>query len=75
MWHAANNKLELEFDKDENDITLYGSEEDLAKDETSRKKKADEGIKRCHAYKHSLRAYVSILYLKWPKVIINLITI
>lgn len=25
-------------------------------------------MKRCHSYRHSLRSYVSMLYLQWPKV-------
>lgn len=59
--------MELDFEKSKNDIILHGSEEELRED-AYKKHRIDQGIKRCYAYKYSLREYVSILYLKWPKV-------
>lgn len=67
LWQTSDDLLELDFASDEHDIRLRGGEEET-QETSNRKKRADEGIRRCHAYKHSLRSYVSLLYLEWPEV-------
>jgi len=68
LWQTSDNLSELDFVTDLHDLILRGHEEDMQDSSLARKKKVDEGIKRCYAYRHSLRAYVSMLYLQWPEV-------
>ena len=67
LWQTSDNLPELDFITDVYDVRLRGHEDDLL-EVSGRKKKADEGMKRCHSYRHSLRSYVSMLYLQWPEV-------
>lgn len=66
LWQTSEGTPELDFDADAEDIKLQGGEEEVQ--DTTRKRKPDEGMKRCQAYRHSLREYVAILYLNWPEV-------
>lgn len=70
LWHTSDGVPELDFLSNDDDIRLQGGEEEIL-EVLTRKRKADEGMRRCHAYRHSLRAYVAILYLKWPEVSIT----
>jgi len=65
LWQTSDNLPELDFITDVYDVRLRGHEEDVT-EASGRKKKSDEGMKRCHSYRHSLRSYVSMLYLQWP---------
>ncbi|GMH39986.1 hypothetical protein BSKO_07890 [Bryopsis sp. KO-2023] len=55
---------------DEKDIRRRGGDEEVLKSMTRKRRiddeiKMDEGMRRCHSYRHSLRSYIGILYLKW----------
>ncbi|GMH40959.1 hypothetical protein BSKO_08863 [Bryopsis sp. KO-2023] len=65
LWQTSENIPELDFLTDEKDIRLQGGDEEVLESMT-RKRRTDEGMRRCHSYRHSLRAYIGILYLKWP---------
>eukprot|EP00803_Ostreobium_quekettii_P009468 evm.model.scf_1327.1 EVM.evm.TU.scf_1327.1 scf_1327:20528-34829(+) len=66
LWQTSDESPELDFLSHPHDVRLPGWDEEL-NEAIVRKRKVDEGTRRCHAYRHSLRAYVGILYLEWPQ--------
>ncbi|XP_042039413.1 protein MICRORCHIDIA 6-like [Salvia splendens] len=63
LWHNNDGKLELDFDSDPEDICLCRDTTDNAK--ISSKKNPNEQH-LANRLKHSLRAYLSVLYLRYP---------
>ncbi|KAK3154085.1 hypothetical protein QOZ80_2BG0185780 [Eleusine coracana subsp. coracana] len=65
LWEDEEGQLELDFDADANDIQIRGANRDQ-----KRIKMANQypNSKHFFTYKHSLRSYASILYLRVPHV-------
>ncbi|GJM84994.1 hypothetical protein PR202_ga00718 [Eleusine coracana subsp. coracana] len=63
LWEDEEGQLELDFDADANDIQIRGANRDQ-----KRIKMANQypNSKHFFTYKHSLRSYASILYLRVP---------
>ncbi|KAH0863978.1 hypothetical protein HID58_081189, partial [Brassica napus] len=63
LWDDDEGKLELDFDTDGHDIQLRGVNRDEKKIEMA---KAYPNSRHFLTYRHSLRSYASILYLRLP---------
>ncbi|CAH8388964.1 unnamed protein product [Eruca vesicaria subsp. sativa] len=63
LWDDDEGKLELDFDTDAHDIQLRGVNRDEKKIEMA---KAYPNSRHFLTYRHSLRSYASILYLRLP---------
>ncbi|KAL0735997.1 hypothetical protein Bca4012_012207 [Brassica carinata] len=63
LWEDDEGKLELDFDTDPHDIQLRGVNRDEKNIEMARKY---PNSRHFLTYRHSLRSYVSILYLRLP---------
>ncbi|KAJ0247993.1 hypothetical protein HA466_0163680 [Hirschfeldia incana] len=63
LWDDDEGKLELDFDTDDHDIQLRGVNRDEKKIEMA---KAYPNSRHFLTYRHSLRSYASILYLRLP---------
>ncbi|KAG2319876.1 hypothetical protein Bca52824_013089 [Brassica carinata] len=63
LWDDDEGKLELDFDTDPHDIQLRGVNRDEKKIEMA---KAYPNSRHFLTYRHSLRSYASILYLRLP---------
>ncbi|XP_074316529.1 protein MICRORCHIDIA 4-like isoform X2 [Silene latifolia] len=63
LWEDDQGQLELEFDSDRHDIQLRGVNRDEKNIEMAKKY---PNSRHFLTYKHSLRSYVSILYLRLP---------
>lgn len=63
LWDDDEGKLELDFDADDHDIQLRGVNRDEKKIEMA---KVYPNSRHFLTYRHSLRSYASILYLRLP---------
>ncbi|KAL6634379.1 hypothetical protein ACP70R_027050 [Stipagrostis hirtigluma subsp. patula] len=63
LWEDDEGELELDFDADINDIQIRGVNRDQKK---IQKAKQFPNSKHFFTYRHSLRSYASILYLRLP---------
>ncbi|GFQ01385.1 morc family cw-type zinc finger protein 3 [Phtheirospermum japonicum] len=60
LWYGDEGKMELDFDSDPEDICIFGSVKN-----TSRTEASDQHL--ANRLRYSLRAYLSILYLRVPE--------
>ncbi|XP_062223347.1 protein MICRORCHIDIA 4-like isoform X3 [Phragmites australis] len=65
LWEDEDGELELDFDADINDIQIRGANRDQ---KNIQKAKQFPNSKHFFTYRHSLRSYASILYLRLPYV-------
>ncbi|KAF6161550.1 hypothetical protein GIB67_009429 [Kingdonia uniflora] len=63
LWEDDAGELELDFDTDQHDIQIRGVNRDESKIEMARKYR---NSRHFLTYRHSLRSYASILYLRLP---------
>ncbi|KAH6815751.1 hypothetical protein C2S51_020571 [Perilla frutescens var. frutescens] len=64
LWHNDDGKMELDFESDPEDICLSGNDSDSAKISSQMVLKDQHLANRL---KYSLRAYLSILYMRFPE--------